>query len=213
MDALGHPLTWPTSCFIGCGEPVWAHTNGTGDFVLFDSLGSPWEIHSCYLNRFCPNVEHPRRKAGEVYTDQESAIQIARQQREYREAARRASEDVNRVKPRQIVKAEPNLAVSSAPFEVIGYVQDVTERHTLKLLRHLGALGKQLAHSIIGSRESQITIVDRDSKSYTALVDIRQIVIGKRCSVVAQLRPARVLGVGDMFLCDELEVLPVRPDR
>src|SRR5580698_6085384 len=56
MKVLDYPLTWPTQCFIGpgnvgCGAATFAHTNGTGDFVLFDSLGPPWPIHQCYLDR------------------------------------------------------------------------------------------------------------------------------------------------------------------
>src|SRR5690349_5084588 len=54
MQILGYPRTWKTSCFIngGCGKGVFAHTNGFGDFVLFESLGSPWAIHDCYVYRF-----------------------------------------------------------------------------------------------------------------------------------------------------------------
>lgn len=55
MDALGYSLTWRTRCFIagGCGqEGLFAHTNGYGDFVLFDALGPPWPIHECYSRRF-----------------------------------------------------------------------------------------------------------------------------------------------------------------
>jgi hypothetical protein len=54
MEALGHPVTWPTSCFIGngCGAPVFGHTNGHGDFVLLDALGFPWPVHECYARRF-----------------------------------------------------------------------------------------------------------------------------------------------------------------
>lgn len=48
MRALGHSLTWPTKCFLGCDQRVYAHTNGYGDFVLLDSLGWPWPIHACY---------------------------------------------------------------------------------------------------------------------------------------------------------------------
>lgn len=53
MDRIGYPLTYPTTCFIagGCGEPVFAHTKGNGDFVLLDSLGPPWPIHECYQYR------------------------------------------------------------------------------------------------------------------------------------------------------------------
>src|SRR5439155_1958626 len=54
MQVLGYPRTWPTTCFItpGCNADVFGHTNGFGDFVLFDDLGPPWPIHDCYLNRF-----------------------------------------------------------------------------------------------------------------------------------------------------------------
>jgi len=31
-----------------CGAEVYYHTNGYGDSVLFDSLGSPWQVHSCW---------------------------------------------------------------------------------------------------------------------------------------------------------------------
>lgn len=53
MKRLGYPLTWRTRCFIngGCGEAVHAHTNGDGDFVLFDQLGWPWPVHECYFFR------------------------------------------------------------------------------------------------------------------------------------------------------------------
>ena len=41
MKSLGYSSTWATTCFIngGCGAKVFAHTNGRGDFVLFDELG------------------------------------------------------------------------------------------------------------------------------------------------------------------------------
>lgn len=48
MKALGYSVTWPTRCFLGCDQKVYAHTNGHGDFVLLDSLGWPWPVHACY---------------------------------------------------------------------------------------------------------------------------------------------------------------------
>ena len=53
MKFHGHPVTWETRCFISssCNKTVYAHTNGYGDFVLFDSLGWPWPIHRCYTDR------------------------------------------------------------------------------------------------------------------------------------------------------------------
>lgn len=60
MRRLGYPLTYPTKCFIngGCAKPVFAHTNGHGDFVLFDELAWPWPIHECYFYR-TPNDGGP----------------------------------------------------------------------------------------------------------------------------------------------------------
>lgn len=46
LDREG-PLTYPTKCWW-CGQEVFFHTNGFGDAVLFDSLGWPWEVHSCW---------------------------------------------------------------------------------------------------------------------------------------------------------------------
>ncbi len=46
--------TYPTTCWW-CGEKVFYHTNGFGDSVLFDSLGSPWRVHSCWKNYW--NIE------------------------------------------------------------------------------------------------------------------------------------------------------------
>ena len=39
--------TYKTIC-RWCGDEVYYHTNGYGDSVLFDSLGSPWEVHGCW---------------------------------------------------------------------------------------------------------------------------------------------------------------------
>lgn len=47
INNLDSPLTYPTTCWW-CGTDVFFHTNGNGDAVLFDSLGWPWQIHSCW---------------------------------------------------------------------------------------------------------------------------------------------------------------------
>ncbi len=55
MKILGYSLTWRTHRFLrgGCRQTgLFGHTNGDGDFVLFDSLGWPWPIHECYVRRF-----------------------------------------------------------------------------------------------------------------------------------------------------------------
>lgn len=43
----GSPFTYPTTCWW-CGAPVYFHTNGFGDAVLFDELGWPWKKHPCW---------------------------------------------------------------------------------------------------------------------------------------------------------------------
>lgn len=47
ISTLEQPLTYPTICWW-CGAPVFFHTNGFGDCVLFDRLGWPWEVHGCW---------------------------------------------------------------------------------------------------------------------------------------------------------------------
>lgn len=51
--------TYPTNCWW-CYEPVFYHTNGYGDSVLFDSLGHPWQVHPCWTEHW--EKEKERRK-------------------------------------------------------------------------------------------------------------------------------------------------------
>lgn len=41
--------TYPTKCWMCDKEPVYYHTQGYGDCVLFDSLGCPWQVHQCWV--------------------------------------------------------------------------------------------------------------------------------------------------------------------
>jgi hypothetical protein len=211
VDILGHPLTYPTTCFIdgGCGASVFAHTNGNGDFVLFDELRPPWPIHSCYLNRFCPAEElNGPRPASGAYTNQEWALEVARHNEGYREAARRASQERGEKSARTIVKVEPSdLAQSS--IQVLGWVQDIFERRAEKLIRATGELAQQALRKALGNRTSQITVVDSEFKSYTMFIDIHQKVIAKRSTVAAQMRAISLLGLGAVFVCDEIDILPL----
>lgn len=51
--------TYPTECWR-CGTPVYYHTNGYGDSVLFDSLGWPWQVHDCWRDYW--TAEKARRE-------------------------------------------------------------------------------------------------------------------------------------------------------
>jgi hypothetical protein len=212
VEILGYPLTYPTICFIGsgCGARVYAHTNGNGDFVLLDELRPPWTVHSCYLNRFCPpgELNGPRPPSG-VYTDQEWALHVARHNAEYKEAARRAARERGAIPVRAISKVDPkDLPLSS--LQVLGYVQDIVERRAEKIMKGRGDLAQQALRKALGTRDSQITVVDPEFNSYTMFVDIRQKVVAKRTTVLAQIRAIKVLGLGAIFLCDELDVLPLK---
>lgn len=47
--SLNEAYTYPTACWWCGQEPVFAHSNGNGDFVLLDPpLGLPWIVHHCY---------------------------------------------------------------------------------------------------------------------------------------------------------------------
>jgi|GEM_PF-6755200 len=42
--------TYLTICWFCKKAEVYYHTQGYGDCVLFDSLGSPWQIHQCWVD-------------------------------------------------------------------------------------------------------------------------------------------------------------------
>lgn len=52
--------TRPIDCWW-CGAAVYYHTNGYGDSVLFDSLGQPWQVHSCWTAHW--QAEKLRRRS------------------------------------------------------------------------------------------------------------------------------------------------------
>lgn len=54
---IGESKTYPTICWW-CGAEVFYHTNGYGDCVLFDELGYPWQIHSCWQDYWSRKKSH-----------------------------------------------------------------------------------------------------------------------------------------------------------
>lgn len=67
--------TYSTNCWW-CGAIVFYHTNGYGDSVLFDSLGWPWEIHSCWENYW--KEEKDRRRVINYYSNEQNHAQQKR---------------------------------------------------------------------------------------------------------------------------------------
>lgn len=198
MQTLGFPRTWQTLCFIngGCGEKVFAHTNGFGDFVLFDNLGWPWPIHECYLDRFCQPASSIN--SYEIRTDALA---------EYR----KTDENLPQGIPRTVIKNIRSMVALDhigRPAKLIfGYVQDYVENRVERLVRDFGTLGEGYLRATLGNNQSQITIVTSDFESFTAYADLRNVVVKKKDIVAARLRAVRVLGVAKrdaIFLCDDL---------
>lgn len=69
LSNLGHQLTCKIECWW-CSDEVFFHTNGNGDSVLFDELGWPWTLHSCWdehvdeRQRAVENLEGDLRSRG-----------------------------------------------------------------------------------------------------------------------------------------------------
>jgi len=197
MKALRHPLTWRTTCFIGegnvgCGAETFAHTNGDGDFVLFDSLGPPWPIHSCYLNR---NIRFDAdwRKGFD--------IELKKPKKAWRN-----SSDIQRVNP---------LSRSSKEvFYIVGYLQ---ERHLAKRdewLRKVSGLGEHVLLKALGRYPDQLTIVagdpDAGLQSFTAFGDIKKLHLREKDMVRATLRAVPFIAIKNkdaVFVADDIAVL------
>ena len=216
MKSLGYSSTWATTCFIngGCGARVFAHTSGQGDFVLFDDLGWPWPVHDCYLNRYrsIPAGGEPRKGSSMQSVVLSSLLAAARSSSYCGHDGRGAlCPSVPGAQPRSnITRIEPRVGMPGGTLTVVGFVADVHERYRPRELRTLGTFGEQIAAKVIGTRSSQITVVNNQLESFTALADLSREVVAKGDSVSVDLRLGSVLAF-PLFLCDRVERLSVGP--
>jgi hypothetical protein len=180
----------------GCGEEVFAHTNGFGNFVLFDRLGWPWLIHDCYLDRFCLQI-NPSAKSFMIRAD--SVAEYRRADERIPIIARKVTRDICRIDAKDHLKESEKI--------VFGYVQDYVENHAERLFRGVGTLGRQHLQTTLRNNRSQLTIVTSEFESYTAYADLRNVVVSKKDIVSARLKAVKVLGVtgtNSIFICDEV---------
>lgn len=208
MQVLGYARTWTTFCFIngGCGEQVFAHTNGYGDFVLFDSLGWPWPIHDCYLDRFCQSSG----ASANSYVIRADAIA------EYRKADEKIPQVVSRRTTRDIRRMIARDHLKEPEKIVFGYVQDYIENHAERLFRGVGTLGHKHLQATLANNRSQITIVTSEFESYTAYADLRNVVVRKKDMVAARVKAMKVLGIAGtdaIFICDEVLLVRGSPAK
>jgi hypothetical protein len=199
MQVLGFARTWRTFCFIngGCGKSVFAHTNGFGDFVLFDNLGWPWQIHDCYLNRVCQRI-------GDSFNSYEIRADALA---EYRSAYEKQPLAKTSRPTRDILRAVPEHHIGKPDELVFGYVQDYIENRADRIFRDLGTVGQQHLRATLGENRSQITIVTTEFQSFTAFADLRNVVVKKKDMVAARLKAVRILGIPNtkaVFLCSDV---------
>lgn len=207
MQALGYARTWKTLCFVngGCGEEVFAHTNGFGDFVLFDRLGWPWPIHECYLDRFCLQID---RSAKSFMIRAEAVAEYRQTDERIPAAIRRVTRDICRIVAKDHLKEPEKI--------VFGYVQDYIENHAERLFIGVGTLGHQHLQATLGNNRSQLTIITSEFESYTAYADLRNVVVRKKDMVAARLKAVKVLGVAGtnaIFVCDEVLLVRGSPSK
>ena len=165
LDALGYSLSWKTKCFLdgGCGKTVFAHTNGHGDFVLFDHLQPPWTIHECYFDRFNVHVGRSRKVA-------------------YRGVAPIAWESV--------VPITPDAHGPHKRYGFIGTVTNVEKGivNKSKEFRDLARTGTDEVKRILAGRTSMISIVSGEGAEFTAFTDLKKNPVNFRDIVVCDLK-------------------------
>lgn len=189
---------------------VFAHTNGSGDFVLLDSLGWPWPVHDCYINRFCW-VDSPQgltmgsqiRVGSHTYFIREDSYS------EYK----KAEPPIQSSRQKNITRCRPEDWLQKGRLSVAGYIQDIVENRLARLMMKMGELAQQVILKGAGNRKTQITIIDEEFKSYTAFADLGNVVLSKGSIVRATMKPINALGLGPIFVCSSLEVLDFFPDR
>lgn len=193
MKKLGYKLTWPTTCF-GCPEQVWAHTNGDGDFVLLDSLGWPWHIHRCYLER-------PIRRDGQL---RDGELDRLEQLLACLDETERESPNP---RPAHMTVIDP-AEWPRGPFVRKGVVEFYREKRLEHFTRNTSAAVLAQIKRIFGERKSELAIVDRNGNLFPIFADLRDTVISAGDLVEAEIAPCRVpiKKLGCVFLCHKLSV-------
>jgi len=146
MKELGYKATWVTKCFIdgGCNAEVFAHTNGYGDFVLFDDLGYPWPIHECYAKRRRSAVSSKRSLYNIDYSNVEEIV---------------------------VHPVDPNRR--NASYDVIGTITHI-ERGAMSKYQGFRDLDRISADEIkkkLAGRTSMMNIVDGKGREFSVFFD------------------------------------------
>lgn len=178
MKKLGYSLTWETTCFIddGCNAVVYAHTNGYGDFVLFDDLGYPWPVHDCYTKRK-RSIVSPKRSPYKV--------------------------DYSNVREFRVCPVDPNEGNRS--YNVIGTITNI-ERGAISKYWGFRDLDKTSTVEIkkkLAGRTSIMTIVDGSGREFAAFFNGKEKI--DFCDIVACRIKTKILLNTAVFVVSKME--------
>ena len=180
MKALGYSVTWTTTCFIGegCGAEVFGHTNGHGDFVLFDEPVPPWPVHECYLRRFELSSRSISMRIGgtkEFPVSLEGVLTL----------------------PRHFVSLASYSALAAKTYGVIATVVDVFEtlHEWRKEMRKPRVYGPQavLMNNQAQNTRSVVRLYTGQDEEYYALIDLRKHPVKFNDVVAVTLREKQLL--------------------
>lgn len=187
MEALGYPRTWHTTCFLsgGCGQQVLAHTNGHGDFVLFDDLGWPWPIHSCYQDRF----GGPAR--GSIDMGHTKIVSYNGQLH----------------KPWDVITPVPATLGGQKRFHLLASITHVDRGFLNKVSQFKNLYGEALeeAKRIISGRTSLLTLVTGSGEEFAVLINLKETPCKFGDIVVADVKAVRLLSDA-VFVVNRLRV-------
>lgn len=163
---------------------MFAHTNGFGDFVLFDRLGWPWEIHECYKNRFMLSS-----------TITQSGLLTVRRTSEYLSTTVSGAPPQKAVSLNNIRRIDAEALSGKGETAIAGYVQDYVEKRAERIAKGFGSLGQQLFMRVLGSARSQLTVVTTELESYTFFADLSNVIVQKRDTILARVRSLPLIGI------------------
>lgn len=185
MEALGYSLSWKTKCFIngGCGSTVYAHTNGYGDFVLFNRLEPPWLVHDCYFDRFGVG----------------GRVNIS------------GSRDMpyNGIPSREWEAVTPITPNANGPRKRYGFIGTVTNVEKgfvgrSEEFRNLPRAAEEEVRRTLIGRRSLVTIVSGDGAEFTAFIDLDKAPVRFQHIVAVDLKAVRLLNTS-VFVVTQVE--------
>ncbi|MGE3274175.1 MAG: hypothetical protein AB7O67_03620 [Vicinamibacterales bacterium] len=178
MEKIGYPATWVTHCFLdgGCRQQgLFGHTNGFGDFVLFDALGWPWPIHDCYARRF-----ELAETSGSVRFRSTAGVAVAG----------KYDRPVD-----SIFEVTADLQAHRAGLDIIGTVTNVESGFIGKSsqFRALGNVQRDQIAKALAGRTSHIVVASGDGKEFGVFADLRAAKLRFKDTVAVRVKPIRLL--------------------